>query len=423
MPRISVICATAPRPNPGMASVDLGFHSFRRRHDLPEDVTYWQVQTAEELHQSSESDLRTEIRHREKLPFTYECMMERFDEALASDVILFWGDFLHMAHYQQVVGERLANTGAVSGLPEGEALCRRYLLLEGAPDEALAKSISFGTNLLFNVPGDLETDDYGRPAGRFLSGVRRIWMRDPFSALTVGRLRGSSFADHLGLDCSLLLQPEDEEDLPRGWKPGEEEGGIGVFFGRTLGAIKPQLAFARALGGALGITPRWLRWRMGGRRGPPSLPRRLVRRFWSRGFEEVGGETAPTPGDLFDAIRRFRLIVTDIYHLCLNSWRLGIPAICIADVMPDKVWDVSTGPEFWWRDKRWTFYAMNDALPFFVHLAEAKDAQRRRHRVEGLVEILDDPRAAERVLEAIRCRREEIEAALAEEIRTVVAGE
>jgi hypothetical protein len=422
MPRISVICATAPRPNPGMSSVDLGFHSFRRRHDLPGDVTYWQVQTAEELHRGSASDLQTEIQLREKLPFEYENLRDRFDEVLGSDVILFWGDFLHMAHYQEVVGERLADRGAAGNAKEGAALARKYLLLEGAPDEALDRSISFGTNLLFNVPGDLETEDYGPPARRFLGGARRIWMRDPFSAMTTGRIRGTSFENHLGMDCSLLLSPEDEDDLPRNWEPSGEEGGVGVFFGRTLGAIKPQLAFARALGRELGITPRWLRWRLGGRTRPSSLPRRIVRRFWSRGFQDVGEQTPPAPGDLFDTIRRHRVIVTDIYHLCLNSWRLGVPAICVADVMPMKEWDVSTGPEFWWRDKRWTFYAMNDALPFFVHLAETKDAERRRRRVEGLRDALDDPRAAERVREAINARRDELESTLAAEIRATAGA-
>src|SRR5882724_13174433 len=53
MGQINVVCATSARPNPGMASVDLGFHA-----------------------------------------------LGHLDEICAGDAVVFWGDFMHMAHYQ-----------------------------------------------------------------------------------------------------------------------------------------------------------------------------------------------------------------------------------------------------------------------------------------------------------------------------------
>jgi hypothetical protein len=35
------------------------------------------------------------------------------------------------------------------------------------------------------------------------------------------------------------------------------------------------------------------------------------------------------PGDLLRMVSGHHLIITDTYHLCVNAWNLGIPAICI----------------------------------------------------------------------------------------------
>ena len=98
MARISVICAAAPKPNPGMSSVDLAFYAFSKRQGFDDDVTYYHLYTEDELHSGKDKAVYNEITQRQQLPFKYECFRDRIDEITASDVIIFWGDFLHMAH-------------------------------------------------------------------------------------------------------------------------------------------------------------------------------------------------------------------------------------------------------------------------------------------------------------------------------------
>jgi hypothetical protein len=38
----------------------------------------------------------------------------------------------------------------------------------------------------------------------------------------------------------------------------------------------------------------------------------------------------PQPGEALSALSGYRFIITDTYHLCVNAWRMGIPAICVA---------------------------------------------------------------------------------------------
>jgi len=389
MGQINVVCATSARPNPGMASVDLGFHALAKRHRFDPHVTFWQLGTAAELHAHRPPQERVEIASRESVPFPYRNALGHLDEICAGDAVVFWGDFMHMAHYQDDIGRRLAGLGLAPSVGEGAKISSRLFLLADAPEDALARTISFGGNLLFNGAADYHHPVYARLLRRFVRGIDSIWMRDVFSAMTVSRLRQSSGEGHLGFDCSLFLQPEDLLPLPRRWTldPALGRGKVGLYFGRRSSIGWSALCrFAEDLSRRMNAEPQWFPWRMA--RG---LPGRRIGWWRFRGIQRIASEGPPRLGDLFELVRRYRLIITDTYHVCVNAWRMGTPAICIGEADPKSDWDSSAGPAFAWRDKRLIFHAMNDAQEFFVHASEIADPAWRRKRVDHLIWLLRQP--------------------------------
>ena len=76
-------------------------------------------------------------------------------------------------------------------------------------------------------------------------------------------------------------------------------------------------------------------------------------------FPQLRSRAGPyTLGDLYTALSRCRFVITDAYHLCVNAWRQGIPAVC-----------VGTGGSSLVRfheKKKETFHLMYDASRFYV---------------------------------------------------------
>jgi hypothetical protein len=414
MGRIQVICATAAKPNPGMASVDLAFHALATRHGLADRVTFWQLGCAAELHAGRSAAEQAEIASRENVPFRYQNAWGRLEEIYAGEVIVFWGDFQHMAHYQQDIGERLVKLGLVPTAAAGRQSAARLFLLSEAPEAVLAKTVSCGTNLLFNQAADYHDPEYGPWLRRLVRGIDSIWMRDPFSAMTVSRLRQEFTPDHLGFDASLFLRDEDLRVLPRQWTLDAAlgEGKVGLFFHRSSLPESALCSFGLEMCRELGAEAQWLPWRMPTRKRTGQLGLMNVSRI-----EQIQADGPPQLGDLFELLRRYRLVITDTYHVCVTAWRLGVPAVCIGEADPKCDWDVSAGPAFAWREKRLIFHAMYDAQDFFVHASEIRSSRWRRQRVRQLAALLRRPEIAAGVQERVLAQRDTVEGELVAAIR------
>jgi hypothetical protein len=419
MGKINVICATAAKPNPGMASVDLAFHALAARHGFADQTTFWQLGTATELHAGKAAREQAELASREALPFAYQNAWGRLEEIGAGDAIVFWGDFQHMAHYRQDIGGRLAKLNLVPTAEAGIKWADRLFLLSKAPDAVLAKTISCGTNLLFNQAADYQDPDYGPLLHRFVKGIGSIWMRDPFSAMAVSRIRQEFTPDHLGFDCSLFLREDDLKPLSRQWTldPALGQGKVGLFFHRSSLSESTLCGFALELCKELDAEAQWLPWRM------PSQ-KRASQLGWGNFFriDQIKIDTPPTLGDLYELLRRYRLVITDTYHVCVNAWRLGIPAVCIGETDPKCDWDVSAGPAFAWREKRQIFHAMYDAQDFFVHASELNRSSWRRQRIRQLASLLQRPEIAAGVRQRLLAQRDSVEKDLVHSIRRLVVG-
>ncbi|HOX62648.1 MAG TPA: polysaccharide pyruvyl transferase family protein [Verrucomicrobiota bacterium] len=382
---VHVVCATPPTPNPGMGSVDLAFYGLWQRHFPDVDVRFCQLFTADEQHRHRSPRQQQEFAAREALPFAYHSCRNRLPALAAGRAVIFWGDFLHMAHYRQQLARRLVALGITPTLAEGIAAVDQHFFLADSPDGMLNQTLAFGGTLIFNCAADRLDPAYENLLRRWARQTRGIWMRDLFSARLINRLRNDWSQSFLGVDCALLLEDASLAGLPRQWaadpRAGTDRGVAGLFLSRNVVPQRLMLAFARAVCRARGVRAEWLPWRSS---RFPEWPSR-----WA--FPELARPVSTAPPalvDLLDRIRRYDFVISDTYHVCVNAWRLGIPAICIGETWSRREMDVSCGVVGAWRDKRWVFYAMNEALEFYIHAGELTRRRWRERRAAETAERL-----------------------------------
>lgn len=361
-----------------MLSVELAFERFVARNGLGFETTRYCLEDQAELHVPGQAVKFCNLR-------------ERYEQALAADLIVFWGDFLHAWNYHvhDVLPEirrdpQFASTHGALSEREVAALMRRYLLLSDAPDEVLAKTLSFGTTLLGDhalihaIDPGYETD-----LKRFVSRCRGIWMRDAISALRVSHFQGSYGQCHLGVDCALLLQPEDLAQIAAGHPGRSESAYAAVHFGRTTIHHGPTLDFARQLCAKLALRPVWLSWLH-------ANPKYFQQ--FRNALPELDATMPQDPpyAELLAGMLGAKLVITDTYHLSILAWRAGIPVIC-----------VGAGAELALRTlsdkKKEIFHLMYGASPYYLFVESLVDPAQRQRKLHMLVDAL----AAKEVLRGV----------------------
>ncbi|MCH9648206.1 MAG: hypothetical protein K0U98_08205 [Deltaproteobacteria bacterium] len=432
LPVITAITAPPPWPNAGMASVDLALYDLCRRHQLEAEVRFVQLYSSEERLPELPEPIRQDFLRRQRLPFAYTPFRDRLEELYASDVILYWGDFLHAFGYHSQVAAILVDLGLEPTLEAAAETVRQHFLLTEAPREALSRTLAFGGTLVFNRDRDYRHPDYGPALGRFVDASRRIWMRDVYSALRVRELGDSHPGDSrpggsgqrnlsrpfpLGVDASLLLRQDCVAALPGALESAPSQApAAGVFFGRTRRDVAPLAAFARDLCAALDTPAEWLSWL--DPRTPPALLGPTLESFPALTAPQ---DLAPPVGELLSRLSQYRFVVTDTYHVCLNAWRCGVPAICLGDALAtQQSFDCSLGWSHAWRDKRHVFYAMHDAMEYYVASEELADPELAQRRLQHTKELLQDAPSAASVTASIRRRRDTVEQELVQELRILL---
>ncbi len=305
---LAVICARPPEQNTGMLTVDLAAASVLPRLFPDHDVRLYITGELDPTHSYAAANL----------PFQYLNVFENETRFFASDRFLFWGDFFHSRSYYR------NDIGAWDGMDaeaqaEAFAAQSRIFFLSDLPEAQLAKAGVFGTTLITNSTRDMIDAQYKTAFDRFFSNVQLALFRDAISASRLQPLRQNQ--PTLGCDCAFLLEDADLDKID-GFTRAATREGIGLFLRRTP-KYDRSLRFARALGRELGESVKWLPW------------------FWSRRrlalqgqFRGIDVETAqPSAGEILSQMSGFRFIVTDTYHLCINAWRMGIPAVCIGSAL------------------------------------------------------------------------------------------
>lgn len=296
--KIAIVCALLAGRNTGMYTVDRSAFEFFENFAPNTEVTYYTL-----------GDPACAGFSPDELGFSYLNLKDHASDFLASDLIVYWGDFVHAWSYWEadLLG-RMITQGLVDDRSEALDLAYRLLLLEGASDELIGRVVVFGGTLITNKADQLADVRYRTALDRLLEHAHGVFFRDSLSASYAAQLRENHPTQ--GSDCALLLP----DSRPLIEKPGE----IGVYFGRT-NWIAQSLLFARLVAKFSNRKARWLPWL-------PSLKRRAM-------IAKLGGfmidRGKPSADELLTRVKACDAIVTDTYHLCVNAWRMGVPAICI----------------------------------------------------------------------------------------------
>ncbi len=398
-PRLSIILATPPGFNAGMTATELALVAFLRRHALqPYAQCYRLIPFADRLAHLPPAE-RHAAEARAETGLEYQPAFEHHAAIAASDAVLFWADYLHMAIYLRELAK------LVAGDPKS------VLLLAGADDATIGRAISFGTTLLFNTPWDEADASYAVPLRRFLTRAKRVWVRDAQSAARIAHLRHDYETGYLGVDCALLLTRDDvlRNAAARGIGTPAEPGSVLVFCGREPAARGALLDVASALAAGLGRHVRWLPWGDSG--AFPVLGARP---------DGIAGGDVPSAHELLNEVAHASLVVTDTYHLAVTAWNAGVPAVCAFTGHTASAHDVSSGAEFNWRDKRETFFSQYDALDFLIRPEELMEPALLQRRVRHLARAVADVPVRTAVTARIRAHAEAVEAALARELSALL---
>ncbi|GAB3392832.1 hypothetical protein GCM10027568_20870 [Humibacter soli] len=381
-----------------MTSVDLAFANVANAAGLT-DVTYWRLWDVSEWR---------EFRGDVPLPasttyldpdtgMTYQSLRGRLDEVLNADRVVFWGDFMHMAVYQHHMSDVLARRIGLCSEEEADELVANVQLLRGSDAPALGRVLSYGSTLSMNTWQDYASR-YGRDLEHFIDGADRVWLRDPYSAQVARSIRGQERGTAQALDAAFLLHD------------GIQHGGngLGVFIGRS--AVQPEVVatFGRQLAKGLDLRATWIPWGTAPAFWPVDSRRRFRAAWPALEREEAApsrtdlvrtsvaalrGVPKPSPApaslrDLIFGLSNYDVVLTDTYHLAINAWAQGVPAVCLVDE-GGADWSVNSGEPNMRRDKRIDLYSQLEALGLIVSLKGLR--RRGPQEVRRVIELLRTP--------------------------------
>jgi hypothetical protein len=418
MRRIAAISAVFGGANSGMLSVDYAFHALIRRLGIDAELSYFILNHPDDLTPGHDPALAS-------LPFRYTRLLESAEAIRTADLVVFLGDFFQARHYHvEDVVPRLLQFSVAPTPDDALRVCRELFLLSNAPNDVLARTVLLGGNLLANRQSDYLDTAYRDALVRLLRGAQRIWMRDVHSALKVAHLTGDYGRSYLGADAALLLRPDEvallaTTELSRSFEPGPDPR-AGFFFARTRTSPQELAAIAFELCTALQVAPQFFPWnRFSGAHAYRDMHARLLPQsavaepFWERRWPL---------GDLFHLLRHYRFVVTDTYHLCVNAWREGVPAVCITQ--PDDVPGLMLSPgtlavaqQSISEGKKSAFYSMYDAQDFLVNITNWRVPAQRRLILARLSALLRDRDCVQGIVDRVRRHGE----AFARDLGTVLA--
>ena len=113
----------------------------------------------------------------------------------------------------------------------------------------------------------------------------------------------------------------------------------------------------------------------------------------------------------------YSLIITDTYHISVNSLNLGIPAICFYGMDSFKERDVNFGNFFSKNDKREVFYRMYDAQDFLISFEELQNEQMIEKKIDHIIEFFKSKKMINEITKRIRNHSKVIESNLIKSLR------
>lgn len=365
MKNIAVICALPPERNTGMATVDLSAFSNLPRL-LPEAkiTLYTYGSASRHAYQKGE------------LPFEHVDLLASPEAYLNSDAFIFCGDFIHSHSYWKLDRgawdkslEALSPAARRKVQEDRYADYSKYVFLAGQDKARLDSSIVFGSTIITNEAKDMLDGAYAANYNGLMENAGAVLFRDALSAAKVSPLRKCEAT--LACDCALLLRDEQLSQLGD-FSRAPTRKGVGVFFGRSSSKMR-MLNFAKQVAALANEEIRWVPWFPTLRR--LRLPAKLLGYDIPEGHKSVGA--------LLSDLTSCRFVITDTYHMCVNAWRLGIPAICIGDGAADQNSSLAD-------KKKEIFYEMYGARRLYAFTEQLGLLGRNRKLASSLLRHVQD---------------------------------
>lgn len=355
--RIAAVCAPTRGLNTGMLTVDCALLSLIWREDVQRNIAIdlFNVEygyTVNDLHGA---------------PLLRYEKLESLSQLEGYDRVLYWGDFLTARRYQETgLRSRLRREQGHAFSDDTFNHVAGLLIMEGASDELLNKTICVGGSIYTNNWRDESDKRYNEAIGRFYSQAALVLKRDPISAQFAHRYSARLDCTN-GVDCAFFLKPFDRLSWRQGSRAEQSGLRIGYSFGRGLSEA-PESSSAMA-----------------------SFVNEIAHKMNATAVVDINWLT-PNKGNAaagvvakLEAINQCHLVITDTYHCSINSWREGTPAICIGvgaehpkTALSDK--------------KKEILYTMFNARDYYVFYETIADPGQRRAAADRLVRVLDNPR-------------------------------
>jgi hypothetical protein len=289
-----------------MHTVDLAFWHVLQRYKIVTDVGFYCLPSVE-----------PDVQELSELPFAYLDAQNRHPDIFQAEAIVYWGDFLHHRSY---LHDLAGLNGQSEGTDGADLVNFLYALffLEGR-HRVPGRVIVFGGNLMI-------LDSTAFADNRYISSLKNLYalssvvlMRDPYSAIAVNHLLGNYRESYCGVDCAFLLGDVPTVSLYR--KRLAKQGKslkVGVFAGRSW-YYDAYFRFCERVCLRLDTKGAWIPWFH-------HRPWPLLEKY-SDVFDASARDVGLT--ETLKLLDECSLVISDTYHLCVNAWARGIPAICV----------------------------------------------------------------------------------------------
>jgi hypothetical protein len=273
---------------------------------------------------------------------------------------------------------------------EAEALerVRKFLFLAGSEPGVLARTILYGGTLLFNNADSYADKEYTADLNRLVRFARRVWVREPFSAMVINQVQGEWQRCAHGTDCSQLLDQNfaDVCGIEINKKDPGAQKKLGVFIGRSHLDQSKIKSLLTAVQTRMQLDFTWIDW---GR--PPFF---LDRKKEFKESIPAMGNVMPVKDDAFPAetlaaLLEVDFLISDTYHTCVNAWNFGVPAVCLIDNRQTPL-AVNSGSELAGRDKRVAFYWTYNAAPFLLYSSDLDSEAGIQKKAADIVALFAD---------------------------------
>lgn len=116
-----------------------------------------------------------------------------------------------------------------------------------------------------------------------------------------------------------------------------------------------------------------------------------------------------TQGDLLNGLRKYAFVITDTYHLCINSWIAGTPVFCFGS-------ESKSGNKVIKNFKKRVLYEMFDAKDYYFDTDTLATKNGQSITEKNIFKLLSDVKQSQAVIDRIASQTSSIRGQLESKI-------